>query len=150
MRRKEKDFLAMIDEIFLLQRMNGKHVVVESPTTSDLWQQPEIRRWRDDECTHKFSFDMCSYGLKSAGKPQKLLRKSMTLLSTHVKFQEVLGQRDPDLGNIEVSVDAPTANRHSVLLGLQVALARRWMVAIGDIQAAFLNGVEAPWKLFSQ
>ena len=39
----------MIDEVFLLQRMNGKHVVVENPTTSDLWQQPEIRRWSEDE-----------------------------------------------------------------------------------------------------
>ena len=58
------------------------------------------------------------------------------------------GQRDPDLGNIEMSVDAPTANRHSVLLGLLMALSRGWLVAIGDIRAAFLNGVEAPRKLF--
>lgn len=58
------------------------------------------------------------------------------------------GQRDPDLGNIEMSVDAPTANRHSVLLGLLLALSRGWLVAIGDIRAAFLNGVEAPRKLF--
>ena len=86
LRNKEKDFLAMIDEVFLLQRMNGKHVVVKNPTTSDLWQQPEIRRWSEDEFTHKFSFDMCSYGLKSAVEPEKFLRKSMTLL-------EVLGER---------------------------------------------------------
>jgi hypothetical protein len=81
----------MIDEVFLLQRMNGKHVVVENPTTSDLWQQPEIRRWSEDEFTHKFSFDMCSYGLKSTVEPEKFLRKSMTLLSTHYRFKEVLG-----------------------------------------------------------
>jgi hypothetical protein len=71
--------------------MNGKHVVVENPTTSDLWQQPEIRRWSEDEFTHKFSFDMCSYGLKSTVEPEKFLRKSMTLLSTHYRFKEVLG-----------------------------------------------------------
>ena len=58
------------------------------------------------------------------------------------------GQKDPDLGNVEMSVDAPTANRHSVLLGLLVALSRGWCIAIGDIRAAFLNGVEAPRKLY--
>ena len=69
LRQKEKDFLAMVDEVFLLQRLNGKHVVLENPTTSDLWQQPEIKRWSNDDYTHKFSFDMCSYGLQSAVEP---------------------------------------------------------------------------------
>lgn len=58
------------------------------------------------------------------------------------------GQRDPDLGVKEMEVDAPTASRHSLLLGLQVALVRGWLVSIGDIRAAFLNGVEAPRSLF--
>ena len=58
------------------------------------------------------------------------------------------GQRDPDLGVVEMAVDAPTSNRHSLLLGLVVALARGWAIAIGDIRAAFLNGVEAPRRLF--
>eukprot|EP00435_Cladocopium_sp_Y103_P019044 s2967_g4.t1 len=58
------------------------------------------------------------------------------------------GQRDPDLGMIEMSVDAPTANRHSVLLAILVALARGWLISIGDIRSAFLNGVEAPRQLF--
>ena len=52
------------------------------------------------------------------------------------------GQRDPDL-----KVGAPTASRHSVLVGLQVALTRAWLVSIGDIRAVFLNGVEAPQQL---
>ena len=58
------------------------------------------------------------------------------------------GQRDPDLGQVQMSVDAPTANRFSLLVGLHVALARGWVVSIGDIRAAFLNGVEAPRNLF--
>jgi len=58
------------------------------------------------------------------------------------------GQRDPDLGVVEMSVDAPTSNRHSLLLGLVVALSRGWKISIGDIRAAFLNGVEAPRRLF--
>lgn len=58
------------------------------------------------------------------------------------------GQRDPDLGVVEMSVDAPTASRHSILIGLMVALARQWKVAVGDIRAAFLNGVEAPRDLY--
>ena len=58
------------------------------------------------------------------------------------------GQKDPDLGHVEMSVDAPTASRHAVLLGLLLALARGWMVTVGDIRAAFLNGVEAPRGLY--
>ena len=58
------------------------------------------------------------------------------------------GQRDPDLGRADIDVDAPTANRHSLLLGLQVSLMRSWSICIGDIRAAFLNGVEAPRQLF--
>eukprot|EP00435_Cladocopium_sp_Y103_P029489 s394_g7.t1 len=58
------------------------------------------------------------------------------------------GQRDPDLGHIEMNVDAPTASRHAVLLGLLLALARGWGVAVGDIRSAFLNGVEAPRGLY--
>ena len=42
------------------------------------------------------------------------------------------GQRDPDLGNIEMSVDAPAANRHSVLLGIMLALARGWKIPPRD------------------
>ena len=58
------------------------------------------------------------------------------------------GQRDPDLGVVEMSVDAPTASRYSVLVGIMVALSRGWNIAVGDIRAAFLNGVEAPRQLF--
>ena len=36
----------------------------------------------------------------------------------------VSGQNDPDLGVVDMSTDAPTANRHSVLLALQLGLAR--------------------------
>ena len=54
------------------------------------------------------------------------------------------GQRDPDLKVRELAVDEPTASCHSVLIGLQVALTRAWLVSIGDIRAVFLNGVEAP------
>lgn len=36
----------------------------------------------------------------------------------------------------------------AILLALQVALVRCWAVCIGDIRAAFLNGEEAPRKLF--
>ena len=57
------------------------------------------------------------------------------------------GQRDPDLKVRELAVDAPTASRHSVLIGLQVALTRALLVSIGGIRAAFLNGVEAPQQL---
>ena len=58
------------------------------------------------------------------------------------------GQKDPDLGQMEMNVDAPTASRHAVLLGLLMSLSCEWKVAVGDIRAAFLNGVEAPRGLY--
>ena len=60
----------------------------------------------------------------------------------------IAGHMDPDLGNKDMAVDAPTAGRHSILLALQVALCRSWKVSTGDIKAAFLNGVPAPRKLY--
>ena len=60
----------------------------------------------------------------------------------------VAGQNDPDLGVVDLTTEAPTANRHSVLLALQLGLARGWRVSVGDVRAAFLNGVPAPRKLF--
>ncbi|OLQ05060.1 Copia protein [Symbiodinium microadriaticum] len=60
----------------------------------------------------------------------------------------VAGQNDPDLGVVDLTTEAPTANRHSVLLALQLGLSRGWRVSVGDVRAAFLNGVPAPRKLF--
>ena len=60
----------------------------------------------------------------------------------------VSGQNDPDLGRTDMAVDAPTASRHSVLLAIQLALARLWSSSIGDIRAAFLNGVPASRNLY--
>ena len=47
-----------------------------------------------------------------------------------------------------MAVDAPTVNRHSLLLGLVVALSPGWTIRIGDIRAAFLNGVQSSRRLF--
>ena len=60
----------------------------------------------------------------------------------------VAGQYDPDLGRIDMSTDAPTVFRHSIILALQLALARKWRVGVGDIRAAFLNGLPAPRGLY--
>ena len=60
----------------------------------------------------------------------------------------VAGQYDPDLGVKDLATDAPTACRQSILLALQVALIRGWVASVGDIRAAFLNGLPAPRKLY--
>ena len=60
----------------------------------------------------------------------------------------VAGQTDPDLGTKDLMVDAPTASRHSILLACQLALERQWSASIGDISAAFLNGIKAPRQLY--
>ena len=60
----------------------------------------------------------------------------------------IAGQHDPDLGVKDMAVDAPTACRHSILLAIQLALCRGWHITVGDIRAAFLNGVPAPRQLY--
>ena len=60
----------------------------------------------------------------------------------------VAGQWDPDLGVKDMATDAPTVCRQSVILALQLSLARSWKVSVGDIRAAFLNGIPAPRRLF--
>ena len=58
------------------------------------------------------------------------------------------GHRGPDLGTRPLSVDAPTASKDSLMLGMQCAVSLRWSASIGDVQAAFLNGVAAPRGLY--
>ena len=48
----------------------------------------------------------------------------------------------------DMTVDAPTACRHSILLAIQLAMCRNWHISVGDIRAAFLNGVPAPRQLY--
>eukprot|EP00438_Fugacium_kawagutii_P028405 Skav208339 [mRNA] locus=scaffold5193:38831:45910:+ [translate_table: standard] len=60
----------------------------------------------------------------------------------------IAGQWDPDLGVKDLATDAPTVCRQSVIIALQLALSRRWLASVGDIRAAFLNGIPAPRKLY--
>jgi hypothetical protein len=60
----------------------------------------------------------------------------------------IAGQWDPDLGVKDLATDVPTVGRQSVILALQLALARAWVASVGDIRAAFLNGIPAPRKLY--
>ena len=60
----------------------------------------------------------------------------------------VAGQNDSDLGKIDMAVDAPPVGLQSLLLALQVSLNLGWNVSVGDICAAFLNGIPAPRKLY--
>ena len=59
----------------------------------------------------------------------------------------VSGQNDPDLTK-DIVVDAPTTSRASIMMAIQLALAKQWVASIGDIRAAFLNGVPAPRSLY--
>ena len=58
------------------------------------------------------------------------------------------GHRDPDLGVQTLAVDASTASKASLMVGVQCAVSENWCGSIGDVQAAFLNGVEAPRGLY--
>ena len=92
-RQRDKDFLEFIDEVMLLQRLLGGHVVVENPATSDIWLHPILARWLKDEKVFEFVLHMCAYGLKSRVDEGFYLKKSVKLMTTHSSFQKHLGLR---------------------------------------------------------
>ena len=89
LRRKDKDFLDFIDELFVRQRQHGGHVIVENPKGSDIWDAPVLRRWAGDPSVAFFSADMCSYNMRTLDG-EDLMKKGMGFLCTSRKFGEVL------------------------------------------------------------
>lgn len=53
------------------------------------------------------------------------------------------GHMDPDLKTGELNTEAPTAGKMSMFVALFLASQMHWKLAAGDVEAAFLNGVEA-------
>ena len=93
-RKAEQPFLELVDEVMLLQKRVGGHVVVENPATSDIWKASRLRKWCDDERVHSFLLDMCYFGMKSTDEADPL-RKTLRLLTTSATFAEELGKRCP-------------------------------------------------------
>ena len=79
-------------------------------------------------------------------------RKGNAALEWKAKARLVIaGHQDPDVTNL--TTDAPTVNRLSVMVLLQIAASRRtgpepWEAAAGDVCAAFLNGKPLQRTLF--
>ena len=55
---------------------------------------------------------------------------------------------DPDADAGLGTVDSPTVARSSLIALLQIAASRGWKIAAGDVQAAFLNGLELKRSLW--
>ena len=63
------------------------------------------------------------------------------------------GHLDPDLGGGSFGglvTDSPTINRSSLVMLLQLAVSLQMQMATGDVQAAFLNGLELERELFME
>ncbi|CAE7582602.1 RE1 [Symbiodinium sp. CCMP2592] len=60
----------------------------------------------------------------------------------------VAGHLDPDVGVANIEVDSPTVSRASLISLLQICASKRWKAAAGDVQAAFLQGVELGRQLW--
>ncbi|CAE7948536.1 RE1 [Symbiodinium sp. KB8] len=58
------------------------------------------------------------------------------------------GHADPDVSSGNLTTDSPTVARSSLLTVLQVSASKRWQLAAGDVQAAFLQGVELRRELW--
>ena len=93
LRAKDKPFVQLVDDIMVSQKKHGGHVVVENPATSDLWKNPVIARWMEDENVTNFNLDMCEFELKSVADESKYLKKGTQLMATHPCFEEELGRR---------------------------------------------------------
>ena len=60
------------------------------------------------------------------------------------------GHVDPDLSEMKAHSDSPTVSRAALMLILQVATSRHWTASAGDVQAAFLNGLELRRELYME
>ena len=58
------------------------------------------------------------------------------------------GHRDPDLQSGQLTTEAPTATKTSITCLVFLTAQMGWTLAAGDIEAAFLNGVEARRDLY--
>ena len=58
------------------------------------------------------------------------------------------GHRDPDLEKGALNTEAPTASKTALTTLLFLAAHGSWRIAAGDVEAAFLNGVEARRGLY--
>ena len=58
------------------------------------------------------------------------------------------GHRDPDLQTGQLTTEAPTATKTSITCRVFLTIQMDWTLAAGDIEAAFLNGVEARRDLY--
>ena len=58
------------------------------------------------------------------------------------------GHADPDVSSGNLTTDSPTVARSSLLTVLQVSASKQWQLAAGDVQAAFLQGVELRRELW--
>ena len=60
----------------------------------------------------------------------------------------IAGHLDPDAGNSNIHTDSPTVARSSLLTVLQICASKGWTASAGDVQAAFLQGVELQRELW--
>ncbi|CAL1132729.1 unnamed protein product [Cladocopium goreaui] len=58
------------------------------------------------------------------------------------------GHMDPDLQKGEINTEAPTASKTSMFTLLFLAAQFGWRLAAGDVEAAFLNGIESKRNLY--
>ena len=151
LRQKKKVFLDLIDDIFLLQRLNGKHVVVENPITSDIWQTKILKRWSEDAHNVCFNLDMCSFGLHSIVDPEMRLKKGMRLMTTHAAFRDFLCKRC-DLQHEHLRVQGkdtshsgayPRAFAEQVVKAVEETRTQSVLVASGSEQTALVPVPEA-------
>lgn len=134
------------------------------PEERPLFREAELKQWNqhvDFRAVRPLSIEE-SEKIRRTVDPKRILRSRFAYKDKNYAKRKVdgavpprpkarlciAGHCDPDLGSMDMQVDAPTTGRHSILLALQLGLNRRWRTSVGDIKAAFLNGVPAPRSLF--
>eukprot|EP00438_Fugacium_kawagutii_P025852 Skav231407 [mRNA] locus=scaffold4039:44689:52020:- [translate_table: standard] len=134
------------------------------PDEREMYREAELKQWQEHlqyQAVRPLSVQESNEVLRRVG-PERILsarflykdknfakRKSDPSIPAKPKARLcIAGQHDPDLGKVDMVTDAPTTSRHSIIMALQLALCRGWIVAVGDIRAAFLNGIPAPRDLY--
>ena len=108
-----RKYIKFCKKLFHQQIQAGGRIVFEHPVGSELWQDPDIAKWRNDLTS--FVTDMCCFDLHLPATNtscKKLIKKSTRLLVSHPDMREFLCKHCPGETNEAHRCHATIAGSH--------------------------------------
>ena len=170
----DEEALMVENEVYVLERRVPKSLIKQSDKEVKWEQIPEKEKHLYEEAEEKQWKEHLKYEAVRIHPPEDaaLLRKKVLkerIIKARFAYRDknvskrredpsvpckakarlcVGSHMDPDLQTGQLSTEAPTAGKPAMFVALFLAAQFGWKLAAGDVEAAFLNGVEAKRGLF--